>query len=65
MGKYVIANKTQPINLTHTLLYILIQTEQIKIENEYLDTEFDSLSKEEKTFENMRRLCRVGGVMQT
>ncbi len=48
LEKYVTASKTQLNKLKQTLLYSLIQTEQIIIEKEYLDTTFDSLSKEEK-----------------
>ena len=53
MEKYVIASKTHPLNLTHTLLFSLIQTGQIEINNEYSNTKFNSLSLEEETFENI------------
>ena len=55
MEKYVIASKTHPLNLTHTLLFSLIQTGQIEINNEYSNTKFNSLSLEEETFVNMCR----------
>ena len=53
LEKYVIASKTQPNKLKQALLYSLIQTGQLKIESEYLDTKFDSLSQRRKTFENI------------
>ena len=41
--------------LKSTLLYSFIQTEEIQIKNNYIDTHFNSLMNEEETFD---KICK-------
>ena len=48
MNMFEIASKKYPRELKTTLLFSLIQAEQIEVEKQIIDTKFDSLSQEEK-----------------
>ena len=55
MDKFEAASKNNLDKLKTTLLYSLIQAEQIIIEKEYIDTKFDNLTNEEETF---KQICK-------
>ena len=50
MNKIESASRNNLKKLKTTLLYGLIQAEQIIVEKEYIDTKFDSLTNEDETF---------------
>ena len=53
MNTYEIASNKYPTYLKTTILFSLIQAEQIEIEKEFIDTKFDSLSHEAEIFKQM------------
>ena len=48
MNTFEITSKNYPKELNTTLLFSLIQAAQIEVEQQFIDTKFDSLSREEE-----------------